>query len=290
MYLRNFRRSDSEKPEHVEAQAAEGRVERLLVEDADDGVLAVDRRHDGDAEVDGAALHAQAEAAVLGHALLRDVELRHHLDAADDRLVVPLVERLQGGVEHAVDPVLDQHLAVLRLQVDVGGAAVDGPEDQRVHEAHDRAVRGERAQRDLRVRLVVRHELEAQRLAGLLEEDLAPAVPLQDLRHPRGGGDHGVDRAAELELRLVHPREVVQPAEGQHDAPPRAPDGHAREADEQLERDLRPQRCVVGGVLEGIEREMQARGLTRRVVRGRAAFDRRPRHGGSPGVGHLRRW
>ena len=46
------------------------------------------RRHDGDAEVDGAALHPQPEAAVLGHPLLGDVELGHDLDAAQDRVVV----------------------------------------------------------------------------------------------------------------------------------------------------------------------------------------------------------
>ena len=93
MYLRNLRRSELGEAEHVEAQAAEGRVQRLLVEDADDRVLAVDGRHDRDAEVDGAALHAQAEAPVLGHALLRDVQLGHDLDAADDGLVVALVQR-----------------------------------------------------------------------------------------------------------------------------------------------------------------------------------------------------
>ena len=56
--------------------------------------------------------------------------------------MVALVERLQGGVEHAVDPVLGQHLAVLGLDVDVGGAPVDGAQDQRVDQPHDRALVG----------------------------------------------------------------------------------------------------------------------------------------------------
>ena len=64
-------------------------------------------------------LQAQLEAAVLRDALLGDVELRHDLDAADDRLVVPLVDRLHRLVEHAVDAVLDHHLGVARLDVDV---------------------------------------------------------------------------------------------------------------------------------------------------------------------------
>ena len=165
--------------EHVQAQVAEGGVERFLVQDADDRVLAVDGGHDGDAEVDGAALHAQAEAAVLGHALLRDVQLGHDLDAADDGLVVPLVQRLQRGVEHAVDAVLGEDLAVLGLDVDVGGAAVDGAQDQRVHQPHHRGVGGQRAQGGVDLGLVVGHELQPQRLAGLLQQDLASAVALE---------------------------------------------------------------------------------------------------------------
>ena len=61
---------------------------RFFVEDAQDGVLAVDGRHDGDAEVDEAALVADAETAVLGDAALGDVELGHDLDTRKDGLVV----------------------------------------------------------------------------------------------------------------------------------------------------------------------------------------------------------
>jgi hypothetical protein len=39
----------------------------------------VDARHDRHAEVDRLARHPQPEAVVLRHALLGDVELRHHL-------------------------------------------------------------------------------------------------------------------------------------------------------------------------------------------------------------------
>ena len=73
------------EPQDVEAQLGELLADRFLVEDADDRVLAVDARHDRDAEVDGLARHAQLEPAVLRHALLGDVELGHDLDARDDR-------------------------------------------------------------------------------------------------------------------------------------------------------------------------------------------------------------
>ena len=71
--------------------------------------------------------HAQLEAAVLRHALLGDVELRHHLDARDDRAVELLGDRPHRRLQHAVDPVLHVDRVVLRLDVDVAGAPLDAP-------------------------------------------------------------------------------------------------------------------------------------------------------------------
>ena len=69
--------------------------------------------------------HAQLEAAVLRHALLGDVELRHDLDARDDRAVEALVDRPHRRLQHAVDAVLHVHRVVLRLDVDVARAPLD---------------------------------------------------------------------------------------------------------------------------------------------------------------------
>ena len=117
------------EPEDVEPQLVELLADRFLVEDTDDRVLAVHARHDRDAEVDRLARHAQLEAAVLRHALLGDVELRHDLHARDDRAVKPLVDRPHRRLQHAVDPVLHVHRIVLRLDVDVAGAPLDGAVD-----------------------------------------------------------------------------------------------------------------------------------------------------------------
>jgi hypothetical protein len=74
----------------------------------------------------------QLEAAVLRHALLGDVEFGHHLDARDDRAVEALGDRPHRRLQHAVDAVLHVHRIVLRLDVDVARAALDGREDHRV--------------------------------------------------------------------------------------------------------------------------------------------------------------
>ena len=139
MYFRNRRSSVLGKSEDVEPQLVELLADRFLVEDADDRVLAVHARHDRHAEVDRLARQAQLEAAVLRHALLGDVELRHDLDARDDRAVEALVDRPHRRLQHAVDPVLHVHRVVLRLDVDVAGAALDGGVDRRVDQADDRA-------------------------------------------------------------------------------------------------------------------------------------------------------
>ena len=55
-----------------------------------------------------------------------------------------LVDRPHGRLQHAVDPVLDVHRIVLRLDVDVAGAALDRRIEGGVHEPDDRAlIRGE---------------------------------------------------------------------------------------------------------------------------------------------------
>ncbi len=100
--------------------------------------------------------------------------------------------------------------------MDVGGAAVDGAQDQRVDETHDRAL-GRQRREVYDVALVVGDELQPQRLAGLLEQQLAAAVSLQDLVDAAAGGDDGVDRPPELELQLVDLQQVVETAEGQHE-------------------------------------------------------------------------
>jgi hypothetical protein len=202
--------------------------------------------------------------------------------------VVALVEGLERGVEHAVDPVFREYLAVLRLDVDVGGPPLDRAEDQRVHEADDRAL-GRRGAVVDGLRLVVGHELEPQRLARLLEQDVAAAVALQERGDAVGGGDHRLDGPAEEELGVVHAREVVEVAEGEDEPSAVAPERDAAEADEHLEWSLAPKRRVVGHVIEGIVGEAEGLGPLppARVLRPRGRGARASRAGRSE-IGHRR--
>src|SRR5439155_4809534 len=75
------------KSDDVQCELVEFFAHRFFVKDAEHRIFAVDRRHDGNTEVDRAlgiaVLHA--ETSVLWNTALGDVQLTHHLDTRDDR-------------------------------------------------------------------------------------------------------------------------------------------------------------------------------------------------------------
>ena len=118
-----------------------------------------------------------------------------------------------------------------------------------------------------RLALVVGHELQAQRLAGLLEQDLAAAVPAQHVLDAlaRGATTASMGRASRNSSSSTL-SEVLEAAEGQHQPRALAADGHAAEAHQQLERHLRPQAGVVGRPVERLERQVERVGLAARLL------------------------
>ncbi len=79
----------------------------------------------------------QRYASVLRRARLGDVHVAHHLDAHRHRRPVGLVQRADLA-QHAVDAVADAQEVLLRLEVDVGGIALDRVGEQGVDQAHHR--------------------------------------------------------------------------------------------------------------------------------------------------------
>src|SRR5690606_2005145 len=76
----------------------------LLEQTHHDALVIAARRHRGDAHVDAAPGDAQRDAAVLGQALLGDIQPRHDLHARDDR-AHELTAGTTSDVELAVDAV-----------------------------------------------------------------------------------------------------------------------------------------------------------------------------------------
>src|SRR6185437_12931492 len=164
--------------------------------------------HDRDPEVNRAPLVAHAEAAVLRHPALGDVELAHHLDAGQDGGVEFLGDGRQGRVQHAVNAVLDVDFGVAGLDVDVAGAALERGVNGRVHQLDDGVdvpVGGEALDRNgLVAGLLGMQDIEGEALGRLLEHALRLLILLEDLLDlPRRGHPHG-DAAAQQQPDLIH--------------------------------------------------------------------------------------
>ncbi len=126
---------------HVEHQLVKLLAHRLFVEYAQHRVLAVNRGHDGHAEVDGAFGIAvfHPEAAVLRDAAFGDIQLAHHLDARNDGGVMLLADGRHGLGEHAVNAELDAHRIVASLDVNVTGPPLQRGKNRGIDQADNRA-------------------------------------------------------------------------------------------------------------------------------------------------------
>ena len=99
----------------------------------------MNRRHDGNAEIDGAAVVLNAETSILRNTALRNIQLAHDLDAGNNGRVMLFADGRHGVSEHAVNAELDQYRAVPGFDVDITGAPLQRGEDGRIDEADDRA-------------------------------------------------------------------------------------------------------------------------------------------------------
>ena len=93
--------------------------------DPDHDLLAVDRREGGHAEVARPVVVHDRDPAVLGVPALDDVQVGHHLEPADHGGGHRRLDE-EDVLELAVDPVPHPQAGLLGIEVDVGGATVEG--------------------------------------------------------------------------------------------------------------------------------------------------------------------
>ena len=93
------------------------------------------RRRDAKVEVEVLQLD---DAPVLGKPSLRDVQVAHDLDPADDAEQDEPRQALMTSLEHPVDPETDPEPVGRRFDVDVRRPLGHGPGEKAVHEADDR--------------------------------------------------------------------------------------------------------------------------------------------------------
>ena len=143
-------------------------------------------------------LYLHAEAAVLRHAALGDIQIAEHFDARENGGVPFLRDRLHGVLQHAVDAVLHGDFGVAGFDVDVRSAALERGEDDGFDQADDGAdggVAGEAITGDRFVAfLFVLGNLQGEGFGGLLEHALGLLGALEQVADLARRGD--LDRPA----------------------------------------------------------------------------------------------
>jgi hypothetical protein len=109
-----------------------------LVENAEYDALAEEHRDDADAQIELVAREAEADPTVLRLAFLGDIQIRHDLEAAGDR-VAESVDRCWHArlAQDAVDAIANVEEVLVGLDVDVGCPLANGFEEQVVHQLDD---------------------------------------------------------------------------------------------------------------------------------------------------------
>jgi len=182
------------------ADAVWGRQAELAVaadvccaaEQAHDDVLAADGGDDGESDVNGAPVVAEAELAVVGPAALGQVEVGHDLEALDDAGMRGELWALLGH-ELPVDAQAQVQGGFVGADVDVAGAFVDGLGDDLVDGGDDRLFAGCEVDKGLAGRLGGGLGVLAGHGVGAVDEAFELACLAQ----------HWLDLAAEQRAELV---------------------------------------------------------------------------------------
>ena len=213
--------------------------ERFLVQDAQNRVFSVDGRHDGNAEIDEAALVADPEAPVLRHAALGDIQFAHDLDARNNRGEPVLGNRRHGMNQHAVNPVLDGNFDVPGLDVNVGGAPFERRKDHGVHQANDRADRGILLRQAVggNVRIgffILLDHRQREGFGGLVENALGLLGALQEIADLGGRGDLQDQFLAQQQRQFVAEQNLARIGHCDHQGAALSLHRHKVESEHQL--------------------------------------------------------
>ncbi len=164
-------------------------------------MLAVLRRDHRDAHVDRRAVGANGERAVLREPLLGDVEAGHDLQSCGDGSLHGPCDRLCPA-QDTVDPLADDQLARLRVEVDVRGAVRDRAAEHGVHEVDRPGLLGLQCE-------ILRVELREV----LRDVGGGPVRPCERRVQRRGVGDREAGTDSEREAQIVGGAQVRRVAD-----------------------------------------------------------------------------
>ena len=184
------------------AQLLQGEGALLLLQDAHHHPFAVVGGQGGDPDIDHAPPQAQADAPVLGNALLGDVQAGQHLGPSGNAPGQGR-RRLHHIPQDAVHPKPDDDAGLKRFDVNVGGPLLDGLGHHRVQQADDggvvlaiqqiggfRQLSGSRLQIDDGIQILHRVRRRAGAFEGALQSVVEKA--LGDHHRPEPGAEFGL--------------------------------------------------------------------------------------------------
>src|SRR6185437_3807441 len=194
---------------------------RFFVENAKHGVLAVDGGHDGDAEINGplrrSVLHA--EASILWHAPLGNVQLAHDFYARDDGGVMVFGDGRHGLSQHAINAEFNADRVIAGFNVNVGGAALQGGKNRGVHQADDGAdvaLRGQLVNGNAFVGIavfIVDH-IQREAFAGVFQHALGLLSLFQDFADLRQRGHLGQNAFAQQNADFINHHQLAGVGDG----------------------------------------------------------------------------
>src|SRR5262249_24018562 len=122
---------------NVQIQVTERLINLLFVENTNNRVLAMNRRHDGNTEVHISSFVPDTKTSVLWDPTFSDVEFRHNFDTRDQRLMISEINRINFGIECAVDSILHLHFGVASFDMNIGSTRLHGVVNNRIDEFDD---------------------------------------------------------------------------------------------------------------------------------------------------------
>src|SRR5260370_26820663 len=190
---------------------------------------AVKGRDGRSTDAHGPPLRGAADAAVLGWPTLRDVQLRHDLDAGGDRRLQPPGRRFLI-VEQPVDAIADAQTVLERFDVDVRGLGGQRAIDEQIDQTDHRGLEG-RVAEVIDILTLVTLSVWSRRshpLDNLLERGVGPAGPLDGLQDRLSRRHAELDRAAQRLAQIIAKHRIggVGRWPPRHTPPPPPPARH----------------------------------------------------------------
>src|SRR5437588_2424979 len=185
----------------LHAELFEAHRGRGLIEDSQDGALAVHGGHDGNADIYLSSGNSEFDSTILRQAALSDIHLAENLNPGNKRGLHAL-GRAHDITQHAIDSVANFYFALVRLDVDITCSIAHGLGEDEVDHLHDGGF--------------ARHLLKIGKVGAVINlgdrpfirwdvgEDFGEEALFDEIADLSGIGEHSSDGTIEKNAEIIH--------------------------------------------------------------------------------------